>query len=182
MGYCSRLGIITVLAWEKSWLVAFSSLEEKFAPSSRNRLIAHRSCLSPLAVNIERHSFGHCSLHFFLAKIWQGLLYYAPHIFSRNVAHWSDSLYAKALNFTQIVCTCYIVTLSITHLKAICVPFIAYSVPFIFQYSTSQKKFLRTGHSLCSAKITQFTAIEIFAKHNGRPNKPKPGACDRPRD
>ena len=57
------------------------------------------------------------------------------------MAHSSDSPYAKALNFTQIVCTCYIVTLSMAHLKAICVPFIAHSVPFILQNSTSQKNF-----------------------------------------
>ena len=71
----------------------------------------------------------------------RGLLYYASHIFSRNVAHSSDSAYVKVLNLTQIVCTCYIVTLSIAHLKAICVPFIAHSVPFIVQYSTSPKNF-----------------------------------------
>ena len=32
---------------------------------------------------------------------------------------------------------------------------------------------------LCSAKRTQFTAIETFEKHNGRPNKLKPGAPAR---
>ena len=128
MGYCSRLGKILACC-----IFQFGRIVCPFLSKSLNR---SSSCLSPLAVNIERHSFGHCSLHFSLAKIWQGLLYHAPHIFSRNVAHWSNSLYAKALNFTQIVCTCYIVTLSITHLKAICVPFIAYRAQFLLFSNT----------------------------------------------
>ena len=77
----------------------------------------------------------------------------------------------------QIVCTCYLVLLSIAHLKAICVPFSAHSVSFIFQYSTAQKHFFELDILcvivLCYAKITQFTAIETFVKHNGHPNKPK---------
>ena len=79
----------------------------------------------------------------------------------------------------QIVCTCYLVLLSIAHLKAICVPFSAHSVSFIFQYSTAQKHFFELDILcvivLCYAKITQFTAIETFVKHNGHPKKPK--AC-----
>ena len=118
----------------------------KVSPFLSKSLNRSFSCLSPLALNLERRPFGPCSY----TRSWQrGLLYYSPHIFSRNVAHSSDSPYRKTLNLTQIVCTCYIVTLLIGHLKAICVRFSAHSVPFIFQYSTLPKKFLRTGHSLC---------------------------------
>ena len=119
----------------------------KVSPFLSKSLNRSFSCLSPLALNLERCPFGTCSY----TLSWQrGLLYYSPHIFSRNVAHSSDSPYMKTLNLTQIlVCTCYIVTLSIGHLKAICVRFSARSVIFIFQYSTLPKKFLRTGHSFC---------------------------------
>ena len=118
----------------------------KVSPFLSRSLNRSFSCLSPLALNLERCPLGPCSY----TLSWQrGLLYYSPHIFSRNVAHSSDSPYVKTPNLTQIVCTCYIVTLSISHLKAICVRFSAHSVPFIFQYSTLPKKFLRTGHSLC---------------------------------
>ena len=114
-----------------------------FLSKSLNRSF---SCLSPLALNLERRPFGPCSY----TLSWQrGPLYYSPHIFSGNEAHSSDSPYMKSLNLTQIVCTCYIVTLPIGHLKAICVRFSAHSVPFIFQFSTLPNKFLRTGHSLC---------------------------------
>ena len=118
----------------------------KVSPFLSKPLNRSFSCLSPLALNLERRPFGPCSY----TLSWQrGLLYYSPHIFSGNVTHSNDCPYMKSLNLTQIVCTCYIVTLSIGHLKAICILFSAHSVPFIFQYSTLPKKFLRTGHSLC---------------------------------
>ena len=120
--------------WRKSFPLSLKALNRSF------------SCPSPLALKFERRPFGPCS---YTLPLQRGLLYYSPHIFSRNVAHSSDCPYMKTLNLTQIVCTCYIVTLSIGHLKGICVRFSAHSVPFIFQYSTLPKKFLRTGHSLC---------------------------------
>ena len=118
----------------------------KVSPFLSKSLNRSFSCLSPLALNLERRPFGPCSY----TLPWQrGLLYYSPHIFSRNVAHSSDSPYMKTQNLAQIVCICYIVTLSMGHFKATCVRFTTHSIPFIFQYSTLPKKFLRTGHSLC---------------------------------
>ena len=73
-------------------------LEEKFPPFSRKRLINRSfSCLSPLALKLEMRPFEPCSY----TLSWQrGLLYYCPHIFSRNVAHSSASPYMKTLNLT----------------------------------------------------------------------------------
>ena len=159
MGYCSRwyvLGIILACC-----ILQFGEIVSPFF--ARNRLMALLSCLLPLALNLERRLFGPCPYTLFWQK---GLLYYAPHIFSWNVAHSSDSPYVKALNFKQIVCTCYIVTLSIAHLKAICVPFIAHSVPFIFQYPTSPKNFCELK-ILCVIVLCQNNSVHSYRNVRG---------------
>ena len=69
----------------------------KVSPFLSKALNRSFSCLSPLALKLEMRPFEPCSY----TLSWQrGLLYYSPHIFSRNVAHSSASPYMKTLNLT----------------------------------------------------------------------------------
>ena len=69
----------------------------KVSPFLSKSLNLSFSCLSPLALKLERRPFGPCSY----TLSWQrDLLYYSPHIFSRNVAHSSASPCMKTLNLT----------------------------------------------------------------------------------
>ena len=142
MGYCSRwyvLGIILACC-----ILQFGEIVSPFF--ARNRLMALLSCLLPLALNLERRLFGPCPYTLFWQK---GLLYYAPHIFSWNVAHSSDSPYVKALNFRQIVCTCYNCHAINRSLKSYLCTVYCTLGSFYFPILYFPKTFLRTGHSLC---------------------------------
>ena len=117
----------------------------------------------PLALNLERHTFGPCSLlHSFLAK--RPSLLFSTHFlqkcgtFKRLSACESPEFYADSMQQA-------IVMLSIAHLKAICVQFSAHLVVLIFQYSAPKKNFCKLDIMLwCYATITRFTAIETLGK------------------
>ena len=131
----------------------FGGKVSPFLSKSLNRSF---SCLSSLALNGVPLGLVPYTL------FWQrGLLYYSPYTFSRTVAHSSDSPSVKALIFTHTVCTCYIATLSIAHLKAICVRFSAHSVHFIFRYSSPQKHFCELD-ILCVIVLCQNNSVHRY--------------------
>ena len=133
--------------------------------------MAPLSCLSPLALNLERRPFGPCSLHSFLAK--RPSLLCSTHFLLKCGTFERLSVCESPKSRYQSL------TQKLFVFRLLHTQFLLFSNTLLPQKNSANWTFFVL---LCDAKITQFTAIETFTKHNGRPNKPKHSACDRPRD